>query len=138
MRQVSVIQVRAKIFHPLGMLSGIESDSIYVLNSLAIEMMAHRSDLREEAARTADSIVKSAKEMMAENLENYATALSICVFQLMEYDRLQHTQISGLLDLSETHGLYLPDDLREKAEADRRIFADTLNKGAERNNATSS
>lgn len=120
-----------KIFHPLGMLAGLESDTIYVLNSLAIEMMAHRSDLREEAIRTSDPVLKSVKEMLADNLEYYATALSICVFQMMEEDRLQHTQISGLLDLAEKHGLYLPDDLRVKAEADRRIFADMLNKGAE-------
>jgi hypothetical protein len=57
--------------------------------------------------------------VMAEHFEYYATALNICLFEMMDDERLGKSYIVGLLDLAGKHGLYLPDRLEKLAKRQR-------------------
>lgn len=116
--------MNTKIFHPLGMMRGCESDFRRVLGLLSLEMFAHRSDLREAARRAEDAAEQQTNNAIADVLERYATALTICTHQLMSDDELQRSDISGLLELSQTHNLYLSETLRQKAALDKAIFGE--------------
>ena len=103
--------------HPIGWQAGRDDQAYQVLWNISIEMMAHRSDLQEDALRMERKIgcvpLLSLTDG-AEMLEKYATALTIATVQMMTLDQLAHSQLSGLEELAKKHGLFLPDEFKTK------------------------
>jgi hypothetical protein len=101
-----------KIVHPIGWAAGREDEVFQVLWNISIEMMGHRSDLREEAIREkhkSGGIPLFVKMDAAELLEKYAVAVTIAALQIMTPNQQAHCHISGLEELAKKYDLFLPD-----------------------------
>jgi len=88
--KIKVDIAQAKIKNPLGWVAGISDPIWHALMNVSIEMMAHRSDLMEDAQREerkTGGIPLFAQHDAAMLLEKYATAITILAVQLMTPDQ---------------------------------------------------
>ena len=110
------------IKNPLGWQAGAIDPAWQVLWNISIEMMAHRSDLQEDAIRqerkSGGGIPLLSLADGAEMLEKYATAITIAAMQMMAPDQLAHSQLSGLEELAKKHDLFLPDEFKNKKDGE--------------------
>ncbi len=98
-----------KVIMPVGWEAGREVGLAAALASLAIEMLAHRSDLVELGARgQLPDPVRDATGRHAADLERYATAIQSLSVQLQP-GRFVQGQLFGLVEMASEHHVALPE-----------------------------
>jgi hypothetical protein len=98
-----------QVIMPLGWLAGKPIGLADALTTLAIEMMAHRSDLLEIAEK--GKMPEPERELhrrRATDLERYATAINALALQV-DPERWKHGDYSGLLELARENSITLPE-----------------------------
>lgn len=107
-----------KIITPLGWEAGQPLEAADVVKNIAIEMLAHRSDLQEITIRRAkDDQERAAITERAELLEKYAVALYAAAVQ-MNPAGYQVESMAGLLELAAKHNITLPDWMKTGGQPD--------------------
>lgn len=97
-----------KVIMPLGWEAGHPVKLADALFSLAIEMLAQRSDLRQLADKSKDDKDREHYQRRAVDLERYATAIDSIALQV-DPGRWHPENFTGLLELAREHNITLPD-----------------------------
>lgn len=96
-----------KIIYPFGWLAGKPGQPEDVIQALAIEMLGHRADLREKAARAKDPADREEYTRRADDIERYAVMVYAVYYQ-MQPERWNAEACGGLLEVAAEHGITLP------------------------------
>lgn len=96
------------VIMPLGWEAGRPVKLADALTGLAVEMMAHRSDLQSLAEKSTVDKDREHYQRRAVDLERYATAINAIALQL-EPERWERGAYIGLLELAQQHSITLPD-----------------------------